>query len=180
MAAPPSLRELLRQATAEHHARVDAQVGALDSPAAYVGYLKGMRGFLAAAAPRLAGEPMLPSLLQMIDRDLQSSGSPGGAAAAAPQGDDADEAQRLGWGYVTAGASVGARMLHRQAMELVPPQRCTFLQHYASSGLWPDWLQRLAQAEVDPEALARCVAAARQAFETAEQSFSRALEAPLR
>ena len=176
------LRELLRQATAAAHARVDAQVGPLDSHGAYVDYLKGMRGFLAAAAAMLDPEPALPPLLQALDRDLGSAGvrrepaDPGGPNP--PVGED--EAGRLGWGYVTAGASVGARSLRRQVMQLQPLPRCEFLGGYADSGLWPECLQRLSKASLDAEARDRCVAAARRAFEIAEHSFSRALEAPSR
>lgn len=173
------LRELLRQATAAAHARVDAQVGPLDSHAAYVDYLKGMRGFLAAAAAVLDREPALPPLLQALDRDLESAGAcVHGVDPGAPAG--ADEAGRLGWGYVTAGASVGARMLRRQVVQLQPLPRCEFLAGYADSGLWPECLQRLSEAGLDAEGRDRCVAAARLAFEAAEHSFSRALEAPSR
>ena len=71
-------------------------------------------------------------------------------------------------------------MLRRQVMQLQPPPRCEFLGGYADSGLWPECLQRLSQASLDAEARDRCVAAARRAFEAAEHSFSRALEAPSR
>lgn len=176
------LRELLRQATAAAHARVDAQVGPLDSHAAYVDYLKGMRGFLAAAAAMLDPEPALPPLLRALDRDLESAGVHGGPTG--PRGPGPvvgeDEAGRLGWRYVTAGASVGARMLRRQVMLLQPLPRCEFLGGYSNSGLWPECLQRLSEASLDAEARERCVAAARLAFQAAEHSFSRALEAPPR
>ena len=179
MSPPLPLRELLRNATAASHARVDAQVGPLESHAAYVDYLKGMRGFLAAAAATLDPEPALPPLLQALDRDLESTGAWVDAVEpGAPV--DQDEAGRLGWRYVTAGASVGARMLRRQVMQLQPLPRCEFLGGYADSGLWPECLQRLSHAVLDAEARDRCVAAARLAFETAEDSFARALEAPLR
>ena len=98
MSPPLPLRELLRQATAAAHARVDAQVGPLDSHGAYVAYLKGMRGFLAAAAAMLGPEPALPPLLQALDRDLESTGTRDGPTG--PAGPDAavgeDEAGRLG------------------------------------------------------------------------------------
>src|SRR5690606_39448300 len=57
---------------------LDAQVGPLDSHGAYVDYLKGMRGFLAAAAAMLDPEPALPPLLRALDRDLESAGVHGG------------------------------------------------------------------------------------------------------
>lgn len=174
------LRELLRQATAAAHARVD--VGPLDSHGAYVDYLKGMRGFLAAAAAMLDPEPALPPLLRALGRDLESAGVHGGPTGPGGPGPvvGEDEAGRLGWRYVTAGASVGARMLRRQVMLLQPLPRCEFLGGYADSGLWPECLQRLSEASLDAEARERCVAAARLAFQAAEHSFSRALEAPPR
>ena len=177
MSPPLPLRELLRQATAAAHARVDAQVGPLDSHAAYVDYLRGMRGFLAVAAAVLAPEPALPPLVRALDRDLASAGVRVGADEPDARA-DMDEAGRLGWGYVTAGASVGARMLRRQVLQLRPLPPCEFLGEYAGSDLWPECLQRLSHARLDTQARARCVAAARLAFETAEHSFSRAVEAP--
>lgn len=177
MANTLSLRELLREATAPAHARVDALVGPLDSRSAYLRYLEGMHGFLGAAAAVLVEEPRLPALLHVLVGELSTAGVPVAPVASPGMDAPAGPAERLGWGYVTAGASVGARMLHRQATRLDPaPGACRFLRDYADSGLWPEWLQRLSQARLDPGARDRCVAAAKAAFAVAEHSFVRPTE----
>ena len=87
-----------------------------------------------------------------------------------------DDAGRLGWAYVVAGSSVGARYLARQAERLRQgtADGAGFLHHFARSPLWADVLTQLAAARLDTQQADRCRAAALSAFATAEAAFLRA------
>jgi len=173
----PCLRATLRQSTSDAHSRVDALVGGgFADGAAYRHYLRGMHGFLAASRAALGRHGALEALqapllddMRMLDvrpvPDVVHNG---------PRLDD--EAARLGWTYVLAGASVGARALKRQA-ELLGyggGSGADFLQRFARSPMWGDVLSGLDAATLDPEQTGRCRDAAIAAFATAEAAFRRA------
>ena len=173
----PCLRNTLRQSTSDAHSRVDALVGGgFADRAAYRHYLRGMHGFLAASRAALghqgALEPLQVALLddmRMLDvRPLPDVVHHGPRLN--------DEAARLGWTYVLAGASVGARPLMRQAQLLGygGGSGADFLQRFARSPMWGDVLSRLDAATLDPEQAGRCRDAAVAAFAAAEAAFHRA------
>lgn len=125
----------LRSATAHLHAGVDGLfVDGLDSEPRYRRYVLGMHRFAAdyeiavGAAPRhsawLAGDLAHLALLPLPAGGLQRRAS--GAAA------------RLGWRYVMAGSSMGARQLLRDARRLGydAGRGASFLAQHAASDEW--------------------------------------------
>ena len=172
-----SLRATLRSTTADAHNRVDALVGGgLVDDAGYRRYLHGMYRFIAtsqvALGPGWALEPLRALLLDDMRVLGMSPGTDPDIAVPMP----ADDAGRLGWAYVVAGASVGARQLARQAETLRQGTAGGggFLHHFARSPLWTDLLSQLAAARLDTQQADRCRAAALSAFATAEAAFQRA------
>lgn len=117
MPAPGSLRWRLRDATAAAHARVDARIGdAFDDEAGYAVFLCGMHGFVRCARQVLGDVDDLRACEAAIADDLDVLGHalPAHDHDEAPMRDHA----RIGWRYVAAGSSLGARVLLRRAMTL--------------------------------------------------------------
>lgn len=176
---PPtsSLRWSLRQATASAHVRLDARVGsAFADPARYAGYLQGMHRFLREARIALPPRPELDAALAALDADLADVGA--SALAIAPTRRTATPDEALGWHYVIAGASLGARLLQRRAAELGfdAARGGRFLALHAAGDAWPDFL-----AEVDARPADRHAAVlhgASRAFHAAEAAFATALAEP--
>jgi len=111
------LRWRLRDATAAAHARIDSQVGdAVADVSGYAAFLRGMHGFVRHARQVLGDADDLVACEQALADDLAVLGH-------APVDVDLDgaatrEMARLGWRYVIAGSSLGARLLLRRAQAL--------------------------------------------------------------
>lgn len=173
---PPtsSLRWSLRQATASAHARLDARVGeAFHEPGRYARYLQGMHRFLREARVALPPHPDLEAAVAALEADLADVGAP--ALAIAPTRRTATPDEALGWRYVIAGASLGARLLQRRAAEIGfdADQGARFLALHAAGDAWPAFL-----AEVDGRPADRHAAVlhgASRAFHAAEAAFTTAL-----
>jgi heme oxygenase len=172
---PSTLRATLRSSTSDAHARVDALVGGgFADAAAYRHYLRGMHGFLAASQAALGGDWPLQSLRLQLADDMRMLGVHASPGSRRPALDD--DAARLGWAYVVAGASVGARVLVRQAGNLGydAGSGAGFLHRFARAPMWPAVLSRLEEAGFGPEQAGRCRDAAAAAFASAETAFRRA------
>ncbi|MGQ4660498.1 biliverdin-producing heme oxygenase [Lysobacter sp. F6437] len=169
-----SLRATLRTTTSDAHGRVDALVGGgLVDDAGYRRYLRGMYRFIVASQAALGpGWPLEPLRARLFD-DMQALGMAPEPAAGTGLPMPTDDAARLGWAYVVAGSSVGARQLLRDAETLGhgTAGRAGFLHHFARSPLWTDVLSQLSAARLDTQQADRCRAAALSAFATAEAAF---------
>jgi heme oxygenase len=178
MPAPQSRRELLRRATADAHARIDALLSAgLADRRAYAAYLRGMQRFLRESEATLDADGALASIArgrEHLDSDLRMLGieplpapHAGGIAAmsALPEA--------LGWQYVVAGSALGARFLLREAraLGLDGARGAAFLHHHAAGDDWAAFLARLEQAPLSPDDLPQMCAAARHAFAAAHAAM---------
>ena len=168
----------LRQATVDAHARVDAVVGgSLDSVDGYGAYLRGMHGFIsasAAALPASSGHIVTaPGTWLAEDLDVLQLRP---LQPAAPVRRLDDRAAQLGWEYVVAGASVGARYLLRgaQALGFGAGTGASFLSGHARSSTWPDFLATLDREALPGPAVDRACRAAALAFDAAERAFTMA------
>lgn len=175
-------RQFLRAGTSDLHARVDdCFAEGLTTPLAYARYLVGMHRF---AVDHEVVVDALPRLSFWLSTDLQHlrltplppSGHRGMAA-------DPDE--RLGWDYVMAGSSMGARYLVRgaQALGHTENEGARFLTRHAASSDWTRVLERLdAYRDCGEPARRRLLQGARDAFLLVESCFQRsfsAMPAPL-
>lgn len=170
---------LLRQATAPYHARLDDILGGgFDDREHYAGYLRGMRGFLADADRALAGDPMTRRLRAWLDGDCRALGLGPVEPASVPVAAVDTRAARLGWEYVIAGASLGARFLLRDAHRLgyAAGRGASFLAHHAAGEDWSQFLRRLAAETLAPAELPRLCAGAIDAFVAAERRMCAARE----
>ncbi|VXC19559.1 conserved hypothetical protein [Luteimonas sp. 9C] len=171
------LRHFLRAGTSDLHARVDACfLEGLGTPLAYGRYVVGMHRFASdfeiviGAVPRasywLAGD-----LHDLALAPLPPSGVRGFA-------DDADE--RLGWEYVMAGSSLGARHLLRGVQTLGHDAQtgARFLARHAGGETWRNVLERLTAraAQVD-RPRTHLLQGARDAFLLVESCFQRSFDA---
>lgn len=168
-----SLRWRLRDATAQAHACLDARVGdAFADAAGYGAFLAGMHRFLGAAAVATGAGPT-DDARDALARDLADLGlAPGAAPAAMP----ACEAGALGWQYVVAGASLGARLLlpRAQVLGFGPAHGARYLARQAAGG---DWRRLLARLDAHPpQAAEAAIAGARTAFACAHHCMNDAFE----
>jgi heme oxygenase len=166
----------LRSATAHLHAGVDDLfANGLDSVPRYRRYVLGMHRFAAeyeiavAAAPRhsawLAGDLASLSLSPLPPEGERRPAS--GAAA------------RLGWRYVMAGSSMGARRLLRDARQLGydDSSGATFLAQHAASDEWGRLRDRLQAMDADDETrMAEAETGACAAFALVRSCFARSFE----
>ena len=140
---------LLRQATAPYHARLDATLeGGFATGDDYSAYLRGMQGFVADAAHALGGDAMTARLQAWLTADCDALGV--ASVEADPQVPSAGDAPtRLGWEYVVAGSSLGARFLLRDARKLGfdAGRGASFLAGHAVGNDWHDFLRRLADSD---------------------------------
>lgn len=180
MTSPPaSLRWQLRHATAGAHARVDALVGdALADGDRYGGYLQGMHRFMVEAAGALRGRLALaPSVARLAAdlRDLRLPGLPATPRAALPC-----DAAAVGWHYVIAGSSLGARLLARQARGLGfdAASGARYLHHHAAGDDWPVFLAALDARPLPVHRHAVATAAAVDAFSAVEAALHDAYALP--
>jgi heme oxygenase (biliverdin-IX-beta and delta-forming) len=170
-------RARLRQATADLHGRVDAMFpDGLDSLHAYRRYVLGMHRFTADYEIATATQPRASSWLA---HDLVALSQPP-LPAAGVRVSVADRAERLGWDYVMAGSSLGARVLLREAGHLGfdAAHGAAFLARHAAGADWAVVQSRLAELDVDD---ARCMAlaeaGAREAFALVRTCLERGSEA---
>jgi heme oxygenase len=175
VAPPVPLHHQLRAHTAAAHARVDGGLGgSLRNARDYIAYLEGMAEFIDAAIAVIGAEPWLAEARHGIADDL------GRAPGAARLGADdalADPARVVGWRYVVAGATLGARLLLRDARALEGGAHragTAFLSTFAGGDAWPRCLAALRDAGFDAAARARACDAALEAFHAAEAALSRA------
>lgn len=170
-----SLRWRLRDATAGAHARLDARLApAFDDIDGYAAFLRGMQRFLRAACTAASGEPALVRSARALTRDLDDLAlRPLAPADVVPH----SAAAALGWRYVVAGASLGARVLlpRAQALGFDARHGARYLSAQASGTDWRSCLAMLDAAPIDA-AEAACEGA-RRAFAVAEAGFLDALEA---
>lgn len=165
VASADGARRRLREATVELHARVDRLFpDGLDRLELYRGYVLGMHRFaidlevVAGLSPRqscwLAKDLVALSLHPLPPRGVRR-----------PM---ADHAARLGWEYVMAGSSRGARMLVRDSrrLGLDAGNGARFIEtHAADNDEWPALLARLDALDVaDTSRMARAECGARDAF----------------
>lgn len=171
-----SHRHCLRAATADAHGQVDALAAdATRSASGYAAYLRGMHRFLAAGEQALRGDASAAGIRarrQWLEIDLDALGLapiPAGAVTAPLQAD----AERLGWAYVIAGASLGAKVLLRGAAALGFDRAhgARFLAGHAGGDAWPSLLQRLDATALSHDDQDRMCAAARAAFAAAADAL---------
>ncbi len=164
------LRRALRDGTGDLHATLDAQVGAPDSPAAYLDYLRGSHAFRGAIDSLLdvgsRGIGWRPVMLSdATARDLADPGAARPSPVRPPTLPDA--AAIAGALDVVEGSAIGATLIARRAAVL------RFTADHGASHLalqtgdqrrWRRFLDWLQGADPDP---ARPVEAARAVFRTA-------------
>lgn len=166
----------LREATRALHAAVDGLFPrGLASLADYRRYVLGMHRF-AADHERAVDAP--PRRSAWLARDLSSLAlHPLPALGACrPQ---PEQATRLGWEYVMAGSSLGARALLRDAgrLGLDPASGACFLERHATGDDWPALQARLRSLDAGDETrMAQAEAGARAAFARVRACFDRAFD----
>jgi heme oxygenase (biliverdin-IX-beta and delta-forming) len=168
------LRSILRDATAEDHARLDATLGAFD-----LGTIPGYRRFLEINAAALL--PLERSLEQagvravLPDWDDRARAAAiladltrlGGKACPLDTPELADRSAMLGTLYVLEGSRLGAAYLLRTAKACSDPKisgTTAFLGHGAGRQFWPLYLAAL-EAHADELAEDEVVRSARAAFD---------------
>lgn len=165
----------LRAATAHLHAEVDRMFASgLDSVQKYRRYLLGMHRF---AIDYEAAVGVAPCHSAWLAGDLGSLA----LQPLATQGVQrpASGTERLGWCYVMAGSSMGARSLLRDAQRLGydDSRGATFLARHAASGEWGRLRERLQAEDASDEArLAQAETGARAAFARVRTCFERGLD----
>ncbi len=170
-------RHRLRARTAAVHARLDAQFpDGLTGPAVYAAYVVGMHRF-ASDYEAMAGH--LPRASMWLAQDLQhlqlTPLAPSGVCSPL-----ACATERLGWEYVMAGSSLGARLLGRQALALgyTGDAGACFLTRHAIGDEWGRVLARLAALPATDEArFESLVRGAADAFALAYHCIERGLAA---
>lgn len=162
----------LRARTADAHARLDAGFGGFDDARDYDAYLAGMAGFIDAAIAVIGAEGWLLAARDALARD-RGLPAPGPAPVAAER----DPARVAGWRYVVAGATLGARVLLRQARAADAVARrgnTAFLETFAGADAWPRCLALLRASRFDAAARRRACDAALHAFHAAEAALRQA------
>lgn len=170
MSPSESLRWRLRDATAAAHARVDARVGdAFDDAAGYAMFLRAMHRFVANARHVLGDADDLVACEAALLADLVVLGSAPAVQNGVPATtrDDA----RLGWRYVIAGSSLGARVLLKrvQALGFDADRGASYLALHAHGDAWRTLLTTLDALRLSPlEEHAACTGA-NEAFACVER-----------
>ncbi|WP_133500202.1 biliverdin-producing heme oxygenase [Cognatilysobacter terrigena] len=175
MSPPNSLRWRLRDATADAHARVDARVGdAFDDVAGYAMFLRAMHRFVANARHVLGDADDLVACEAALLEDLSVVGSAPVDSGEAPATtrDDA----RLGWRYVIAGSSLGARVLVRrvEALGFDATRGARYLTLHAQGDAWRTLLSTLDALRLSPGEERAACAGANEAFACVERCLDNA------
>ncbi|WP_165967509.1 biliverdin-producing heme oxygenase [Luteimonas aestuarii] len=175
--AADAARSRLRQATADLHAQVDAMFPrGLGSALAYRRYVLGMHRFavdyeIATMALPRASAWLAQDLVALSQLPLPAHGT---------RSPLVDHAERLGWDYVMAGSSMGARVLLRDVGRLGFDASfgAVFLARHASGADWPRVQSRLAELDAgDARRMAAAEAGARAAFALVRNCLERSFEA---
>ncbi|MDH7452138.1 biliverdin-producing heme oxygenase [Luteimonas composti] len=166
----------LRAATAELHAGIDGLFGnGLDSPGHYRRYVLGMHRFTVDFE---IATDALPQQSAWLANDLTWLALDP-LAAQGVQHTAADAATRLGWRYVMAGSSMGARGLLRDARRLGHGEGrgATFLSRHAASDDWARLRASLQDFDADDAPrMASAEAGARAAFALVRTCFERSFD----
>ncbi|MET0329462.1 MAG: biliverdin-producing heme oxygenase [Luteimonas sp.] len=176
-AAQEDLRHVLRAGTSDLHARVDAHFAdGLGTPEAYARYLVGMHRFAADFEIVIGALPRASYWLAGDLDDLSLAPLP----PAGVRGFASDADERLGWEYVMAGSSLGARHLLRdvQALGHTEQTGARFLARHAGGTEWRNVLDRLTarSAYVDLP-YTHLLQGARDAFLLVQVCFQRSFDA---
>lgn len=170
------LRHRLRAGTADLHARVDACFASgLGTPLAYARYLVGMHRFASDYEIVTGGSPRASCRLAGDLSDLSlTSLPPAGVRGFATNADT-----RLGWDYVMAGSSLGARHLLRgvQALGHAEQAGARFLAHHAKGDAWHSVLERLRARSMHADPYVHLLQGARDAFLLVQSCFERSFDA---
>lgn len=153
--------------------------GGLHSDADYRAYLRGMHRFVRAGQAALAQVSNgLADQRDRLERDLGALHIVPLPAAEKPAA-VLDRPGQLGWGYVVAGSSLGARFLLREARALGfdAGTGADFLSGHAGGDAWPAFLRELDAAALSDSDHPRLCAAATEAFGHAESALRCAKEA---
>lgn len=177
MSIKARLRDMLRDATAQSHTRLDAVAGAvaLDDAVDYAHFLGAHASVIFPLERRLkaAGiEQILPDWAQRtrsaaLESDLRALRVHPVLVEVPPI---AGEAALFGAAYVLEGSRLGAQFLVRRVPDSLPSD---YLRHGQGRGLWPEFLLLLessAEAQRDPDA---AIAAALMVFGLFQDAFSR-------
>lgn len=172
---------MLRDATREAHARVDAQFAAgIHTYAAYAAYLVGMHAVVVALDVALHELPLSPAwrAWQLSERvtwlrhDLDALSLPmlQPMPFALTDAHAAADAAAAGALYVIEGSALGARLLLADVRMLATqrPLAAQFLEHHSGAGgdrRWPRFVAALDNIDIgEPGINAAMLAAARAAF----------------
>lgn len=174
MPPPSTLRWRLREATTEAHARLDARIGsAFETRKGYVAFLQGMHRFLDAAAVAVDGGAAFAEGRQALAADLNALGAeppPRRSGARCATG-------ALGWRYVVAGSSLGARVLLVRAQALGWAGTDGGARYLAAQAASTEWRCLLAALDASTgDAADAAIAGARDAFACAERCMIQAFE----
>lgn len=173
MSPPPTLRWRLRDATSDAHAQLDARLGtAFEAREGYVAFLQGMHRFVSAAAVAVDGGSAFAEARHALAADLAALGAnPPATSVGARSATGA-----LGWRYVVAGSSLGARVLLERARALgfTGASGALYLATQAASTEWRSLLAALDTTAED--AAEAAIAGARDAFACADRCMTEAFE----
>lgn len=163
LSSADNVRDRLRAATHAQHAEVDASFPqGLRDLADYARYLRGMHRF-AVDFEIAVGAPARQSV--WLARDLATNDLAPLPVLVAQTRVGADEG--LGWSYVMAGSSLGARHLAKGVRGLgqTPERGACFLARHSGGADWRDMQAQLAALDVDDAPrVDRMVRGARDAF----------------
>lgn len=166
-----SLRWRLRDATAARHACLDAQLDhAFDDPAGYAVFLQAMHRFVCCARQVIGDADDLQACEAALVDDLAVLGRTPLTSAGPYAG---HEDARLGWRYVVAGSSLGARLLLRRAEALGfdATRGARYLALHARGDAWRRLLGVLESLHLDEPARRSACDGANAAFATVEQAL---------
>ena len=175
MTSLPLLRWRLRDATASAHARLDSTLApAFDTAAGYAAFLTGMHRFAAATQRATGGGAVAAATVDALRRDLADLDA---TPAPAPVLPPVTGPAMMGWRYVAAGASLGARVLlpRAHALGFDATRGARYLSAQAAGDAWPALLAEL--ATVAPQDEAAVCAGACTAFAAAEDCLAARLPA---
>ena len=167
-----TVRARLREATAALHACVDGLFPrGLDSLHAYRRYLLGMHRF---AADHEFATGAMPRLSSWLAHDLSALQLPP-LPADGVRTPLASQDESLGWDYVMAGSSRGARQLVRDARRLGigEDNGSRFLERHAAGEDWPRVQARLEALDGADARIASAEVGARDAFALVQACFER-------
>ena len=173
-----TLRGRLRDVTAAAHARVDARVGdAFHDHHGYAAFLRGMHAFVRCSRRVLGDIDDLAACEAALADDLAVLGVSPLALETDLATADRGVAD-LGWRYVVAGSSMGARVLLRraQALGFDATRGARYLALHARGDAWASLLATLEGLRPDAAVEAAACDGARAAFDCAERCFEATLE----